>query len=103
MEHRKVKPEKVESRLQAGFRNLLEVRFARPLGSKFDPGAPSNAFDQWYSSAYKLRNKVVHEGYVVNRTEAIGAVEEASLFLTATYDGVMVDPKRFPEIARLIS
>lgn len=102
-EHQGVPPEKIKSKLETGFFNLIKDHFAYRLESGFDPDSPSNALDQWYSSAYKLRNKIVHEGYIAKRSEAEEAVKEASLFLTATYDSVMAKSDRFPEIAKLMS
>lgn len=98
MESRKVPQDKISGRLRSSFRNVVEKHFANRLGLSFDPDQPSNSVDVWYSSAYKLRNKVVHEGRTATRSEARKAVNETLDFLDLTAQCVKNNLGEFSEI-----
>jgi len=63
----------IESRLDAGFRNLLRHHLAPYMASAgiADPG-----IEDWLAQCYRLRNKIAHEGYAPSQTAAIAAFAE---------------------------
>jgi len=54
------------------FAKITKTYLGRATGKTFGPG--QSDYDRWDSDAYRLRNRVVHEGYVPSLDEALDAV-----------------------------
>jgi hypothetical protein len=82
-----------EAALRAGYRQKLEHHLPRYCSLVVDLDDATNAAGGWWQGGYRLRNKIVHEGYRPTTEEAVAAWQGAGEFVTGIREGFRSRPE----------
>jgi hypothetical protein len=72
--------EKLNNVLAGAFASRAKDHFAPIAGYSRDPETSGDALGTWWTTAYKLRNRVAHQGHTPSENEAFDAVEATEAF-----------------------
>jgi hypothetical protein len=80
--------ERVQAIREQGLRNRLDPHLGTLVGISIDLNRSNDAVGRWYNGAYRLRNRIVHEGYRPSVNEASDALREARDFVATVGRGL---------------
>jgi hypothetical protein len=82
--------------LEYPLRNQVEHHLPRFVNCRVDLDDPDNPFGRWWQGGYKLRNRVVHDGYRPERNEIRAALDDAMALVEALGNSLGSDPVTAP-------
>jgi hypothetical protein len=85
-----------------GLRTRVRVHLSDLLSGDWDPSG-SGAVAQWDKRLAELRHRVVHEGYLPTRAEAVAALEALNSFERHVIERVAANAGRYPMTATLVA
>lgn len=85
------------------FMRMVKREFASRLGGQWDVDDVSTPIGRWRSTAYQLRNKVIHAAYHPTYAETLDAIESVRGFINFITDRMASQTGAYESLKRFVS
>lgn len=98
--HEEVNEDKIETLMEkTSFMSMIKSELPPRVGGNWDLNKESSKPNLWYEFTYKLRNRIIHSGYMPSFKEADEAVYNAIEFKLWVVKQVRSKKKKYPKIS----